>query len=107
MLLAEDLLLLLTDETTGKRKLDAMHTDPALGGAILLDLLLANKIALEGEGRAARVAVIDPVATDNRILDPALASIFHAGLGDTGRKRKEVPVISGRIGLVEDPIFAE
>ena len=37
----------------------------------------------------------------------ALVSIFHWGFGDTGRKRTKVPVISGRIGLVEDPIFTE
>ncbi|MCW2748656.1 MAG: hypothetical protein JWP10_1798, partial [Nocardioidaceae bacterium] len=79
MLIAEDLLRLLTDPVTGKRRVDAMHLDTALGGAVLLDLLLANKVALEGEGRKARVVTIDPTATGDHTLDGALEMLAQRG----------------------------
>ncbi|CAN5408977.1 hypothetical protein BH09ACT10_BH09ACT10_25630 [soil metagenome] len=79
MLIAEDLLRLLTDPGTGKRRVDSTHLDPALGGAVLLDLLLANKVALEGEGRKARVVTIDPTPTGHHTLDGALEMLAQRG----------------------------
>ena len=52
-------------------------------------------------------AIVDPQGEAGPAPGTRLASIFHRGFGDTGRKRTKVPVISGRIGLVKDPIFTE
>ena len=38
---------------------------------------------------------------------PQLASIFDHRVGDTWSERTEVPVVSGRIGLVEGPSSTE
>jgi hypothetical protein len=69
---AGDLLLLATDPTSGKSKIGSMESDAVLGGAMLYDLVEIGRLALEGDGRKARVVVVDraPVA------DPALEAAF-------------------------------
>ena len=63
MLLAEDLLLLLTDDASGRLSAPAAQVDAALGGANLLELALMNKVDLAGEqdqGRPGRIIVAIP-----------------------------------------------
>jgi Golgi phosphoprotein 3 (GPP34) len=57
VLLAEDLLLLITDDASGRLSAPAAQVDAALGGANLLELTLMTKVDLSGEWtRASRAA---------------------------------------------------
>jgi Golgi phosphoprotein 3 (GPP34) len=69
MLLAEDLLLLLTDDDTGKLQVSGYEIDIALAGAQLIDLSLAGRVELEDK----RVVLRDPSPTGDDVLDGALA----------------------------------
>ncbi len=76
MLLAEDLLLLVTDDGSGQLTVPAAQVDSGLGGANLVELALMNKVDLsvEGEdGRPGRVVVRDPSPAGDDVLDAALA----------------------------------
>lgn len=76
-LIAEDLLLLLLDDDKGT----LAHSDkiqPLLGGALLIELALAERIEVaEKTGRwsTAKVAVIDGPPVDEPLLDGAIATI--------------------------------
>ena len=74
MLLAEDLLLLLTDDESGRLLLGTAETDAGLGGAQLIELTLAGRIDLagEGEGRKGRLVVRSADRFDEPLLDEAL-----------------------------------
>jgi Golgi phosphoprotein 3 (GPP34) len=69
MLIAEDLLLLLTNDATGKLVLPAAQVDVALGGANLIELTLSERVGLDDRNR---VVVHDPSSTGDPILDGAL-----------------------------------
>lgn len=56
--LAEDLALLLVDPATGKPVVDGTAFDRAIGGALLLDLAVAGRVAVTGSGAKARIAAI-------------------------------------------------
>jgi hypothetical protein len=77
MLIAEDLLLLATDETTGKSSISTMQLDPALAGAVLMELVVAGRIGLEGQERKAQVVVIDTTPLGDPTLDPALQTLLE------------------------------
>jgi hypothetical protein len=69
--LAEDLWLLATEASTGRPLIDTTHLDLGLGGALLLDLVLQQRIAL----RESRVTSTDPRPTGDPLLDRALSEI--------------------------------
>jgi hypothetical protein len=78
MLLAEDLLLLLTDDTTGKHVVG----DPALGlglaGGCVLELAFRGQVDLAQSGeevRRGRLIVRDPSRTGDQVLDAALQQL--------------------------------
>jgi hypothetical protein len=71
MLLAEDLLLLLTDDASGKLLAPANHLDVALGGAHLVELTLAGRVDVDARKR---LAVLDDSPTGEPLLDKALAT---------------------------------
>ena len=76
MLLAEDLLLLVTDDGSGQLSAPAAQVDAGLGGANLVELALMNKVDLsaEGEGgKPGRIIVRDPAPAGDDVLDAALA----------------------------------
>lgn len=76
MLLAEDLLLLLTDDDTGKHTVDATRLDLALAGAVLLELAERGAVEVAGPGRdvrPGRLVVRDGLPTGSAVLDGALA----------------------------------
>ena len=70
--LAEDLFLLATEASTGRPLIDTTHLDLGLGGALLLDLMLQQRVALHDS----RVAVTDPRPTGDALLDRALSDII-------------------------------
>jgi len=78
MLLAEDLLLLVTDDASGRLTAPADRIAAGLGGAILVELTLRNKVDLTGEqdpGRPGRIIVRDPSPPGDAILDTALETV--------------------------------
>jgi len=89
MLIAEDLLLLLTDDSTGKLLVSGSEVDIALGGANLVELTLMNKVDVTGKengGKAGRIVVRDPAPVGDPVLDTALAIIA----GHQGKKPSAV-----------------
>lgn len=83
MLLAEDLLLLVTDDASGRLSAPAAQVDVALGGANLIELTLMNKVDLSGvwdRDNAGRIIVRDPSPIGDEVLDAALGIITaHQG----------------------------
>lgn len=78
MLLVEDILLLLTDDETGKAAVDATTLDIALAGSVLLELAARGKVDVAGPGeevKKGRVVVRDQSSTGDQLLDAALARI--------------------------------
>jgi hypothetical protein len=79
VLLAEDLLLLVTDDASGRLLVAAAQVDAALGGANLAELALINKVDVTGEGeegKAGRVIVRDPSPAGDEVLDAALEMLI-------------------------------
>jgi hypothetical protein len=75
MLLAEDLLLLVTDDASGRLTADGAQVAAGLGGANLLELTLLGKVDVSGEedpGRPGRIIVRDPSPPGDEVLDAAL-----------------------------------
>jgi hypothetical protein len=95
MLIAEDLLLLLTADDTGKLAADSTDTDVALGGALLAELALMARVDVAGPGerlREGRLIVRDGGPTGDSVLDDALATI-----GDKeGKKPQSVVATLGK-----------
>jgi hypothetical protein len=58
VLLAEDLLLLVTDDASGRLLAPGVQVDAGLGGANLAELTLLNKVGLSGEGEAGKAGRI-------------------------------------------------
>lgn len=84
MLIAEELLLLALDDRTGKLRLSSDQLDPALGGALLAELALMERIGVtsptETRGRRGRITITDVRPTDDAVLDEALAKVVaHEG----------------------------
>jgi Golgi phosphoprotein 3 (GPP34) len=71
MLLAEDLLLLVTDDASGRLSVPADQVDAGLAGANLVELTLLHKVDLTGEqdpGKPGRIIVRDPSPPGDAIL---------------------------------------
>jgi hypothetical protein len=78
MLLAEDLLLLVTHDASGRLSAPADRVAAGLGGANLVELTLRNKVDLTGRqdpGRPGRIIVRDPSPPGDAILDTALETV--------------------------------
>ena len=83
MLIAEDLLLLLTDDDSGKLTGTVSEVDVALGGAMLIELTLMGRVDVAGPSdsvRKGRLVVRDPSPTDDLFLD----DVGGASAGLTG-----------------------
>lgn len=86
MLIAEDLLLLLTADDTGKLAADRANTSMALGGALLAELAQMRRVDIAGPDervRAGRLIVRAASPTGDSVLDDALATV--------GRKEGKKP----------------
>jgi hypothetical protein len=83
MLVAEDLLLLVTDDDSGRLSAPSEQVDVGLGGANLLELTLMGRVDLTREGeesRPGRIVVTDPSSTGDPVLDAALETLeAHRG----------------------------
>jgi hypothetical protein len=83
MLLAENLLLLVTDEASGRLSVPRDQLDPGLGGANLVELTMMGRVDLSGAGSAGkpgRLIVRDPSPAGDDVLDAALRIVLaHAG----------------------------
>lgn len=78
VLIAEDLLLLLTHDTSGRPQADSVKLPHALAGAVLLELAMAGKVDVAGANarvKAGRLIVTDASPTGDEILDAALTTI--------------------------------
>ncbi len=78
MLIVEDLLLLLTDATSGRPRVRSTELDLSLAGAVLIELAMAGKVDVTGPddtGRAGRLVVRDPAPTGDSLLDEPLARL--------------------------------
>jgi len=76
MLIAEDLLLLVTDDANGRLSSPAQQVDAGLGGAMLVELALLNRVDISRageEGKPGRILVRDSSPTGDAALDAALA----------------------------------
>lgn len=69
--LAEDLYLLSVDGTSGRLLIDPVRLDLGLGGALLLDLAVRERVGL-ADGH---VSVVDEAPTGEPLLDSALATV--------------------------------
>jgi hypothetical protein len=81
MLLAEDLLLLVTDDSTGRLVAGGTEVDVALGGARLVELALLERVDL-ADGR---LRIRDDSPTGDDLLDDALVVVA----GKAGKKPKD------------------
>ena len=82
MLIAEDLLLLLTHDDTGKHLVSGSTLDLALAGAVLLELAEREAVDVAGPGeqvRQGRLVVRDDRPTGDPVLDEALRRLAAAG----------------------------
>ena len=83
MLIAEDLLLLVTDDASGRLCASGDKVDAGLAGANLIELTLMRKADLSGEGdegKPGRIIVRDPSPTGDQVLDAALELLVaHQG----------------------------
>ena len=95
MLIAEDLLLLLTDDETGKLAASPGEADVALGGALLVELVLMQRVDLAGSSEQVQkghLIVRDATATADPLLDEALATVRQ----NQGRKPQNVVTALGK-----------
>ncbi|MCL3863160.1 GPP34 family phosphoprotein [Actinotalea sp. K2] len=82
MILAEDVLLLLLDDVSGKAIVDTTRLDLALSGAVMLDLATRGRVDVTGPGepvRAGLLVVRDLTPTGDTVLDEALRRIQVMG----------------------------
>jgi hypothetical protein len=83
MLLAENLLLLVTDDASGRLSVPGSQLDLGLGGANLVELTVMGRVDLSGEkgaGKPGRLIVRDSSPAGDEVLDAALRIVLaHAG----------------------------
>ncbi|GAA3714493.1 hypothetical protein GCM10022204_37040 [Microlunatus aurantiacus] len=79
MLIADELLLVALDETTGRTIASGLNLDAALGAALLVELALAERISIApseaGWTQRGKVTVIDTGPTDDPDLDAVLVKL--------------------------------
>jgi hypothetical protein len=90
-LIAEDLLLLLLDDVSGKAQTQQLQV--ALGGAVLVELALAEAVTVEEKSSMWRSAKVRPVAGAGP-TDPVLTS----ALATVGEKERSAQDLVNRLG---------
>ena len=78
MLIAEDVLLLLVADRTGKFLVDSTRLDNVLAGAVLVELATIERVGFAPDGhrvRPGRMVVLDPAPPGEPLLDRALATV--------------------------------
>jgi hypothetical protein len=82
MLIAEDLLLLLTDDTTGRPVVEGSTLDLALSGAALVELAVLDKVDVAGQGEPVKEGLLfvrDATPTGEPALDETLRRVIDRG----------------------------
>lgn len=72
---AADLTLISIDPGTGRSLIGSTESEPVTGRAALVDLVLAERCEVAGEGRKARVRLVAPTSLGDGALDHALSRI--------------------------------
>ena len=78
MLIAEDVLLLLVDDRTGRFLVDSTRLDNVLAGAVLVELVAIERVGFPPAGggvKPGRMVVVDPTPPGNPVLEGALATV--------------------------------
>ena len=90
MLIAEEYLLLALDDKTGKPRIGGDRLEPALGGALLAELALLERIGVTpreaGWNKRGRVTITSLTPTDDPELDAALEKLA----ANEGKKVKDL-----------------
>lgn len=90
MLIAEEYLLLALDEQTGKLRVGSERLEPALGGALLVELALRERVGVTpheaGWTKRGRVTITSLTPTDDPELDAALQKLA----ANEGKKVKDL-----------------
>jgi Golgi phosphoprotein 3 (GPP34) len=89
MLIAEDLLLLLTRDDTGQPVAGSQTLAFGLAGGVLVELALAGRVDIAAAGdrvKEGRVVIRDPSPTGDELLDEALAALCQR----EGKKPQQV-----------------
>jgi hypothetical protein len=95
VLIAEDLLLLITDDDTGRLVASSSEVDVALGGAMLVELADLGRVGVAEPGgrvRKGRVEVLDRTPTGDPMLDGALAT----AVAKEGKRPQDVVTALGK-----------
>jgi hypothetical protein len=103
MLLAEDLLLLITDDASGRLAAAGSQVDAGLGGANLVELTLLGKVDITGEqdqGKPGRIIVRDPAPPEDDVLDAALETL-------AARQGSKPSAVIGPLGKNLRPVLYE
>ena len=103
MLLAEDLLLLVTDDASGRLAAAGSQVDAGLGGANLVELTLLGKVDITGEqdqGKPGRIIVRDPAPPEDDVLDAALEIL-------AARQGSKPSAVIGPLGKNLRPVLYE
>jgi len=103
MLLAEDLLLLVTDDASGRLLAAGAQVDAGLGGANLIELTLLGKVDVSGEqdqGRRGRIVVLDPSPPGDEVLGAALETL-------AARQGSKPAAVIGPLGKNLRPVLYE
>lgn len=88
--IAEDLVVLLHDPETGRPTVDSVSLDRAVGGALLLDLSLVERVTADSDGARAKLSVIEGKPIGDALLDDALGRLT----GDPVRAQRAVERLS-------------
>jgi hypothetical protein len=78
MLIAEDVLLLLVDDRTGRFLVDSTRLDNVLAGAVLVELVTIERVGFAPAGggvKRGRMVVVDATPPDDPVLQGALATV--------------------------------
>jgi Golgi phosphoprotein 3 (GPP34) len=103
MLLAEDLLLLVTDDASGRLAASGSQVDAGLGGANLVELTLLGKVDITGEqdqGKPGRIIIRDPAPPEDDVLDAALETL-------AARQGSKPSAVIGPLGKNLRPVLYE
>jgi hypothetical protein len=90
MLIAEELVLLALDDVTGKKKIGSDKLEPAVGGALVTELALLERIGItpreDGWSRRGRITITSLKPTD----DPDLDLMLERLAANEGKKLKDL-----------------
>ena len=99
LILAEDLLLLLLDDDSGKMT-NSTFLDIGIGGALLIDLALAGAVELTAKQkfRQQKVVPSDPSTTGNQTGGTTLSPMLAEALVEVSEKERSATSLIARLG---------